>query len=890
MKYLIRIPLALFAIGVAFVAAVTAVCIGGYYYVAPSVPQAEDLKNLKIQQPLQVLTRDGRLIQEYGDRRYPVDYADVPPLVVKAILATEDEFFFEHPGIDYRGILRGIINLLSGSDATVGGSTITQQLPRTVQMFPRAGTLRGMDAYVQKFVEWIFALRIEREFTKEEILELYLNTAPFGQGAYGVAAAALTYFGKSLDELTLSEVAIIAGIPQRPRDWNPVASVENARNRRNYVLRRLRETEAIDTREHEAALVEPVVARRFGPRREVYAPFVAEMGRLFAVKEFGDDAMTDGYRVVMTVDSSAQRAANAATRATLRAYDERHGYKGPLAQVDLTELDGLTPEDADRRIEEWLAAHRRELDMRPALVTSVTPEAAEVRFARDENEELTATIGLDAVDWARAYINDDRLGNAPETVADVLAPGDVVFFRRDAAAGGAWRLAQSIEVEGALVAVDPRDGAIVALTGGSDYETKSKFNRAVQGGRQAGSTFKPLVFSAALDNGFTLATIVPDIKLTVEWDPGLEGPWRPDNFANDYRGEVRVRQALVSSLNAASIRILQGIGGSAGPAEGYRRAAEHVRRFGFNESEAPAVGGLVLGVGEVTPAKLATAFAAFANGGYRLDYYYVDRIETYDGKVVYESQPSFACGACDMAPFAPPQQRSTAQRPPDRQYGSVGGAPAAAAQDEAASTEIVWPPVPPELAMQLAPPVPAERAISAQNAYLVTDAMRGVIREGSGNYAWRELQRRDIAGKTGTTNDGKDAWFVGFTDEIVAAAWVGFDLPRSLGAREQGGRTAIPMWTDFMREALAGVPDVVPPRPPGIVEARINPRTGELASDLNCDAIVEIFEYGRLPRRESDSRYSPDGCGPAVQEGPAVTGEQTPQPSTSSSGRGGDIF
>src|SRR5690606_24102967 len=271
----------------------------------------------------------------------------------------------------------------------------------------------------------------------------------------------------------------------------------------------------------------------------------------------------------------------------------------------LAELEGLTSEDADRRIEEWLASHPRALDMRAALVTSVTPEAAEVRFARDENEELTATIGLDAVSWARRYIDDFNVGAAPATVADVLAPGQIVCFRRDAAAGGAWKLAQDIEVEGAFVAVDPHDGAIVALTGGSDY-FESKFNRAVMGGRQAGSTFKPFVFSAALEHGFTLATIVPDIKLTIEWDPGLEGPWRPDNFADDYRGEVRVREALVNSLNAASIRILQGIGGQAGPAEGYRRAAAHVRRFGFNESEAPGVGGLVLGVGEVTPARLAT--------------------------------------------------------------------------------------------------------------------------------------------------------------------------------------------------------------------------------------------------------------------------------------------
>jgi len=351
---------------------------------------------------------------------------------------------------------------------------------------------------------------------------------------------------------------------------------------------------------------------------------------------------------------------------------------------------------------------------------------------------------------------------------------------------------------------------------------------------------------------------------------------------------VRVREAVVNSLNAASLRILQGIGGPAGPAGGYRRAAAHVRRCGCNEQEAPAVGGLVLGVGEVTPAKLATAFATFANGGFRLDYYYIDRIETYGGDVVYESRPSFACGACETARAAPAQRNT--QRRDGPAYTTVGSAPAgAAAEQPERSSEIVWPAVPPELVVQLAPPVPAERAVSAQNAYLVTDAMRDVIRQGSGARA-RALQRRDIAGKTGTTNDGRDAWFIGFTDEIAAAAWVGFDLPRSLGGSEQGGRTAIPMWIDFMREALAGVPDVEPARPPGIVEARINPKTGELASDLNCNTIVEIFEFGRLPRRESDSRYGFDGsCGRGADEQPLEPDAETPAP-VSGPSRSGDIF
>jgi penicillin-binding protein 1A len=838
-----------------FVAAITALAviaaallIGGYYYVEPTLPKAEDLRNVKIQVPLQVYSRDGRLLAEFGEmKRTPVAYENIPPLLVKAILAAEDEHFFEHPGVDYRGVLRGALNELTLGRQEVGGSTITQQLTRTLNVFTRSGLQSGAQKFVQKFKEWILAFRIEQEFTKQEILELYLNTYFFGQRSYGVATAARTYFGKDLSELTVSEVAILAGIPQRPSALNPVASPERAAARRSYVLRRMHETRAITDAEYEAALAEPVIGKLFSTQMQLDAPYVAEMVRAEMIRRFGPAAYTAGFKVTTTVDSRLQKAANRAMHSTLAAYDERHGYRGPLAHVDLpgegaTAADGsaAAPSSAvdEAKLSALLEDYPSLLDYETAIVLRVDPESANV-FLAGRGEQ---TIGFDALAWAAPFVNDDTVGARPSVVSDVLRVGDIVRFRRGG--DGGWRLAQIPEVQGALASVDPTDGAIVALTGGFDFFL-SNYNRATQAKRPPGPSFTPFVYTAALANGFTPATIVNDSPPDVGYQAELERVWKPENFGGKYFGLVSVRSALQRSLNAVSIRMTKEIGVST--------AVEHVHRFGFDDVAVPNNLSLALGSGGVAPLDLVTGYAAFANGGYRVENYFIDRIADANGEVLYEANPAYVCPDCGK-PLAP----------------AVDGERALPATEpvEPALIETIGDLYPP---MRVAP-----AAITPQNAYLMTDMLQDVVRFGTGAAARRALERNDLAGKTGTTNEGRDTWFVGFNADVVAAVWVGFDQDRPLGGNEQGGVTAIPMWIDYMREALAHSPERTMPRPPGIVEYRINPQSGLIASDSTRDSVFEKFDIDHLPEREPDSGYV-ESFDPA-----------SPQPPARSSG--GNIF
>jgi penicillin-binding protein 1A len=812
----IQILFTIAGVALAFAVAVVAVLIGAYYYVEPSLPRAEELRNVRIQVPLQVFSRDGRLIDEFGEmKRIPVDYEDIPPLLVKAVLAAEDEHFFEHPGVDYRGVLRAIFNELTSSRSNVGGSTITQQVPRALNLFSRAGMKPGLEGYVLKFKEWILAFRIEREFTKQEILELYLNTYFFGQRSYGVVQAGHTYFGKELSELTVSEVAILAGIPQRPTSLNPIASPERAAARRAYVLRRMRETGAITDEQYTSALAEPVIGKRYGNQRELDAPYVAEMVRAEMIRRFGPVAYTAGFKVTTTVDSRLQKAANRAMHNTLVAYDERHGYRGPLAHVELSSQTIESASSEPEALRALLDDYPSLIEYETAVVLSVEPESARVFFAT-RGEQV---IPFDGVSWAARFIDDDTVGEKPATMADVLAPGDIVQFRSDDA--GQWRLAQVPEVQGALASVDPLDGAVVALTGGYDFYL-SNFNRATQAARQPGSAFKPFVYSAALDSGYTAATIVNDSPLVEGYQEELERVWRPENFGGNYYGFVSLRYALQRSLNSVSIRITKDMG--------VPRAASYVRRFGLGETAVPSNLSLALGAGGVAPLDLVTAYAVFANGGYRVGNYVIDRIEDANGYVLYTASPAFACPDCGKP------------APTD-----VGTPQLALQQPELINdvTELYAP-------MRVAP-----EAISPQNAYLMTDMLQDVVRVGTAAAARRALERNDLAGKTGTTNEGRDTWFVGFNADIVAAVWVGFDQDRPLGRREQGGITALPMWIDYMREALARRPQHALAQPPGIVEYRINPTSGLIANDGTRDTVFEKFDIDNIPDRESDAAVTP---------------------------------
>jgi penicillin-binding protein 1A len=763
--------------------------IGASYYSAPGLPAVDTLREVRFQVPMRVFTRDGRLLAEFGEkRRVPLSWDDMPPTLIDAFLAAEDDRFFEHPGVDYQGLARAAASLALTGERRQGGGTITMQVARNFFLTPEKTIAR-------KIREIFLALRIEKELDKQEILTLYMNKIFLGQRSYGVGAASEVYFGKSARDLELHEAATIAGLPKAPSSDNPVTSPERALNRRAYVLRRMLETGKIDQSAYDAAIAAPMVSRIFGPTLEVEAPYVAEMARQTMVDRYGaEDAYTAGYRVVTSIDSRLQGAANDALRAGLIAYDRRHGYRGPLARGLEFPQD---PADADGLLDAYAAP----VWFRVALVTAVEDQAATIWLPGGE----TGRIDWDGLSWARAYIDDDRQGPDPKNAGDVLAPGDVILVDPPRGETG-WRLAQAPQVQGAIVALDPRDGAISALVGGFEF-AGSKYNRATQARRQPGSSFKPFIYSAALENGFTTASIVNDAPVVFE-DSALETAWRPENYSGRFYGPTRLREALVRSRNLVSIRVLNEMG--------IRPAMAHIANFGFPADMLPRDLSLALGSGAVTPLELAAGYSIFANGGFSTPPYFLDRIESFAGEVLYQSEPVVACAAC-----ADKMTREAA-RSESREAG-----------DEPSGTATA--------AVQLPP-----QAISRQNAWLMSDMMRDVVRRGTGRRAM-QLGRKDLAGKTGTTNEGRDAWFSGFNGDLVATTWVGFDQDRPLGRGEEGSRTALPIWVDFMGSALADAPERFEEEPGGLVTVRISGETGLLARAGESDAMFETFRVGHVP-------------------------------------------
>jgi len=740
---------------------------GAHQFLGPEVPDAAELREIRTQMPLAVYSRDGKLIAQIGEqRRVPVAWEEIPPQLVDAFLAAEDDRFFEHPGVDWQGLVRAAISNVSAGGVREGGGTITMQLARNT-VLTNERTLR------RKLKEVFLALRLEREFSKQEILTLYLNRIFLGQRAYGVGAAAQVYFDKRPAELTLAEAALVAGLPRSPSLDNPVASVARARDRRAYVLRRMVETGKISEADRAAADAVPVEARIHGPIVELNAPYVAEMARLEMVQRFGDAALTEGYRVTTTVDSRLQAAADAAARRTLLAYDRRHGYRGAAARLDAGVLND------PRALADALREYPGRGGLAVGVVESVQDRSAIVR----RRDGIAIELGWDDLSWARPALPDDVLGPAPKAAADVVAPGDVVYL--EPLPEGRHRLAQVPAVAGALVALEPRDGAIVALVGGFDFGG-SKYNRAVQAKRQPGSAFKPFVYSAALERGFTPASLINDAPIVIEGGAGTE-EWRPQNITKRFYGPTPLREALVRSRNLVSIRLLRATG--IGP------ALRHISAFGFGPEALPANLTLALGTGQVTPLDMARGFAVFANGGFRVTPYLIERVTDSQDLEVYAAAPEVACADCPDEPAAP-------------------------------------------------------QAISPANAFVMTDVMTDVIQRGTATSA-KSLGRSDLAGKTGTTNDRRDAWFVGFNADYVAAAWVGFDQERSLGDNEEGGRTALPMWTGFMEEALRDRPEHRLPEPPGVVRMWVDRGTGRPTSAGAGGAVFEAFLEPHVPQTGS---------------------------------------
>ncbi|KGP64161.1 peptidase [Legionella norrlandica] len=742
-----------------------------YLYLESQLPNVDSLKTVQLQVPLQIFSKEGLLIQEYGEKkRIPVTYDEIPPTLIHALIATEDQRFFEHPGVDIMGLGRAAVSMLKTGTKSQGGSTITMQVARNF-------FLSRKKTFLRKFNEIMLAIKIDRELSKEKILELYLNRVYLGNRAYGVGAAAMVYFGKPLKELNLAELAMIAGLPQAPSTQNPIANPLAAKKRRDHVLERLLEEHYINEEQYQNAINQPITAKYHGTNIEVKAPYVAEMIRQSLYDNFGPEAYTKGYKVYTTIDGKLQNTANEVVEKNLIAYDHRHGYRGPIANIG--EKDSQSPKIR----QQYLRQYPELSSLVPAVVTEVGEKEATAALQNDQ----IILIPWEGLSWARPALKKGWVGKSPTKAQQVVAVGDIIYVH---SAEKHWQLAQIPEVESAMVAMNPQNGGIEVLIGGFNF-SKSKFNRATQSSRQPGSSFKPFVYAAALNNGYNLATLINDAPIVVD-DPSQPNLWRPHNVNLKFNGPTRLKQALVQSKNLVSIRILDDIG--------IDYTIDFLTRFGFNKKSLPKALSLALGSLSISPMDLTTAYAVFANGGYKVEPYLIDHITDAEGKILLQAKPTVVCDPCDK----------------DKVDAST-----------------------------LAP-----RVISEDIAFLMNTALRDVIQHGTGRAA-RVLNRQDIAGKTGTTNDQVDAWFAGFNSELVVTTWIGFDNPKSL--HEYAANLALPLWIDFMKVALKNKPEVDLKQPANVVAVRIDPVSGLLAKPNQENGIIEYFRENEVPAEEDQS-------------------------------------
>ncbi len=736
----------------------------------PTLPSLDDLSQSHLKVPLRVYTTEGTLIAEFGDeRRIPVKVAQVPPQLIRAILAAEDDGFYSHQGVDFLGVARAAISNLRRGHTAEGASTITMQVARNYFLSPEK-------TYARKVKEVLLAFKIEREFNKDQILELYLNKIFLGSRAYGFAAAAQIYFGKNLDDLGLSEMALLAGLPKAPSRYNPLVNPDSALERRAYVLRRMLKLGYINEASFTDTMNAALGASRHALRFTVDAPYVAERVRQIVVGKYSETSYADGYHVYTTIRAKDQQAADASLRKALLAYDRRHGWRGPAGR------EAINRKTETSRLDELLREYPVVGGLLPAIVNH-TEEKLAVAYAQDGTR---IELGLSAVAWAQAYIDEDTVGPPPRKVTDVLRLGDVIYLER--LQENQWKLAQVPEVEGALIALDPRNGAILALSGGFDF-FRNQYDHASQALRQPGSGFKPFIYSAALDKGFTAASLISGAPIVVE-DVSLEDEWRPEDYSHKFFGPTRLRKALALSLNLVAVRLLRAITPE--------YAAEFMGRFGFDSARLPKNLSLTLGSAEVTPVQMASAFAVFANGGYRIEPYLIARIEDGKGNVIEQANPLVVCPGC-------PATASPAKPAP--RY--------------------------------------AEQTISPQNSFLMTSILRDTISYGTAQSA-NVLERKDLAGKTGTTNDHRDAWFNGYNSDLVAISWVGFDRNQPLGKGETGGRAALPMWIDYLRVVLDGVAEKPLTAPPGISATHVHRETGKPVAASDPNAMIEYFMEGTI--------------------------------------------
>jgi len=784
-----------------------------YYKIAPELPDVQQLREVQLQIPLRIYTAEGDLIAEYGEqRREPVQISEVPDSLKNAIIAAEDKRFYDHPGVDYQGLIRAAVGVVkSGGRRSQGGSTITMQVARNFFLTPEK-------TYIRKIREIFLSFKIERLLEKDEILELYVNKIYLGNRSYGFAAASKVYYGKKISNLELVESAMLAGLPKAPSRYNPVVNPERALIRRDYVLGRMYALEMIDTPTYEQAKAQGVSASLHYSRPEAEANYVGEMARARMEQLFGENWATNGYNVFTTIKSDNQNAANLALRDALYDYERRHGYIGPV-----TRLDADTLNDAEA-LAASLKALPNPVDTLPAAVLSVENNTATVVTEKG----IEYNLPFEDVEWARERLEIDKRGDEITDVSDVLAIGDVITvqIRPD----GNARFVQLPSIEGAFVSMAPGSGAITSLVGGYDF-FRSKFNRVTQARRQPGSTFKPFIYSAALAAGDTPATIYNDAPVVFH-DDALEGEWRPQNYSGRFFGPTRLREALVKSRNLVSVRVLREIG--------IEYAIDYAKRFGFAEQNMPPDLSLALGSAVVTPMELTSAFAIFANGGYRVQPHFIDRVEGPHGEIIYSTPKVVLCDDCDPLGINPLAAEMQAEVDVDNADTSASNS----SEDDTTASGTTE-----ELAEVLIDAVDAPRVIDPRNAYIMNSMMQEVVRRGTARRAGEALKRKDLAGKTGTTNNQLDAWFVGHNPAVVAAAWIGSDGLDPLGRREAGGIAALPMWTSYMDATVSGSPINEYVEPVGIETFRIDRKTG-LPGDTE-NSMLEMFFSENAPEDES---------------------------------------
>jgi len=806
--------------------------------VVPRLPSVDSLKDVQFQVPLRIYSRDEKLIAEYGEKkRSKLDIADAPKDLIHAVLAAEDSSFYSHYGVNIKGLLRAVVVLVKTGEKGQGGSTITMQVARNF-------FLSSKKTFMRKLNEILLSLRIEQKLTKDQILELYLNKIYLGNRSYGFAAASLVYYGKTVDQLVPAQVAMLAGLPKAPSRYNPIANRKRAVQRRNYVLNRMNSLGYLSDEDLKTAMEFVDDSSLHGLKEEVNAPYVAEMVRSEMVERFNQSAYTNGYKVYTSVDSRLQNAAADALRQALIEYTERHGYRGAEAHQDLA--DNSTEEDWAEILAEYTEAN----ELWPALVVDVADKSIQV-YQPSYGKIL---LKWDDLKWAAPWNGDGKFpGATPKQAADIVKRGDIIRIIKRGE--NEWRLTQIPNVEGALVSLSPEDGRLLALVGGFNY-SKSKFNRVLQAERQPGSNLKPFNYLAALVKGYTAASLINDAPVVFD-DPGLESTWRPENYSGKVFGPTRLRVALMKSRNLVSIRLLRAIG--------IPYAINNlVKNFGFERKRLPRDLSLALGSAAVKPMELVRAYATIANGGFKVEPYFIDRIETVEGDVIYRANPLVVCRTC---PEAELKSETEEQAKASGDESDEGTAPLDTAE-EGQDASMQMPADAVTLAQQQAeklakgesiageeinlPERHAQRVVPAQEVYILTSIMQDVIKHGTGQRALA-LGRGDIAGKTGTTNDQRDAWFSGFNPDVVTTAWVGFDTPVPLGDKEFGSRAALPMWLSYMQVALKGIPEHFHERPPGLVNVKIDPESGLLVGASHPNGVFEIFRQDHVPAPAGDT-------------------------------------